>query len=119
MGIAPEYEAALDTVSTLAVQVDASNISSRYNQIKSMLLTWIQTHCAAYCQFMSAAITQNDNNAAAEAIAARQVVNDYFQTITMNIVTLGDDIGLFDLTEIKEWSPDNYIQTTYEGLEAN
>lgn len=117
MGIAPEYESALDTVSTLAVQIDASDINSRYNQIKSMLLTWIQTHCAAYCQFMSAAITQNDNNAAAEAIAAREVVNSYFQQITMNIVSLGDDMGLFDLDDIKEWSPDAYVKSTYEGLE--
>lgn len=114
MGVAPEYETALDTVSTLGVQIDASTVSSRYNQVKNMLLTWVQTHIAAYCQYMSAAISQNDSAAAEEALAARQVVNDYFQMITLNIVTMGEDLD-FDLSDIKEWSPEGYVQSAILG----
>lgn len=116
MGVAPEYEAALDTVSTLAVQIEASNISSRYNQVRNMLLTWVKTHVAAYCQYMSAAVTENDADAAAEAIAARQVVNDYFQTITMNIVTMGEDLEWYALDDIKDWSPDSFVKSEIEGI---
>lgn len=114
MGVAPEYETALDTVSTLGVQIDASTVSSRYNQVKNMLLTWVQTHIAAYCQYMSAAISQNDSAAAEEALAARQVVNDYFQMITLNIVTMGEELD-FDLTDIKGWSPEGYVQSAILG----
>ena len=114
--IAPEYEKTLDTISSLTTQIDAAVINSKYNQVKNMLLTWVKTHAAAYCQYMSTAITQNDNNAAAEAIAARQVLNSNFQLITQNIVTLGNDIKGYELEEIKDWSPDRFIQETIEGF---
>lgn len=117
MSIAPEYESILDTVSSLATQIEASTTLSKYNQVKGMLLTWVKTHIAAYCQFMSTAITQNDANAANEAIAAREVVNSTFQVITQNVLTLGEDINGIDLTEIMDWSPDGYIQKTIEGVE--
>lgn len=119
MSIAPKYEATLDTVSALTTQIDAAVINSKYTQIKNMLLTWVQTHAAAYCQYMSAAITQNDSNAANEAIAARQVLNDNFQLITQNIVTLGGEIKGYDLTDIENWSPDGFVQQTIEGISSD
>lgn len=119
MSIAPEYEATLDTVSALTTQIDAAVINSKYTQIKNMLLTWVQTHAAAYCQYMSAAITQNDSNAANEAIAARQVLNDNFQLITQNVVTLGGEIKGYDLTDIENWSPDGFVQQTIEGVSSD
>lgn len=118
MAIAPEYEKTLDTVSSLTTQIDAAIIDSKYTQVKNMLLTWVQTHAAAYCQYMSAAITQNDSNAAAEAIAARQVLNDNFQLITQNVITLGEDIKGYDLADIKNWSPEGYVQETIEGIKT-
>lgn len=116
MSIAPEYESTLDTVSSLTTQIDAAVINSKYTQVKNMLLTWVKTHAAAYCQYMSTAITQNDSNAASEAIAARQVLNDNFQLITQNIITLGREIKGYDLTDISSWSPDGYIMETIEGV---
>ena len=68
---------------------------------------------------MSAAITQNDSNAANEAIAARQVLNDNFQLITQNIVTLGGEIKGYDLTDIENWSPDGFVQQTIEGVSSD
>lgn len=119
MAIAPEYESTLDTVSSLTTQIDAAVINSKYTQVKNMLLTWVKTHAAAYCQYMSTAITQNDSNAASEAIAARQVLNDNFQLITQNVITLGEDIKGYDLTDIKEWSPDGYVMEKIEGITSN
>lgn len=117
MLIAPEYEDALDLVSALAVQIDAAPLSTKYNQVKSMLLTWVQMHAAAYCQYMSSAISQNDSGAASEAIACREVVYSNFQLITQNIIILGKDIKSYDVTELTEWSPDGYIQKVMEGIE--
>ena len=119
MAIAPEYEETLDTVSTLTTQIDAAVISSKYTQVKNMLLTWVKTHAAAYCQYMSTAISQNDSNAASEAIAARQVLNSNFQLITQNIITLGGEIKGYDLTDIESWSPDGFIQETIEGISSD
>lgn len=114
--IAPEYEEALDTISILATQIEGADIASAYNQVSSLMLTWVQTHLAVYCQYMSTAITTNDSDAASEAIAARSVVYSVFQTITQNIVTLGEEIEVFDMTEIENWSPETYISETIEGV---
>ena len=119
MSIAPEYESTLDTVSSLTTQIDAAVINSKYSQIKSMLLTWVQTHAAAYCQYMSTAVTQNDSDAASEAIAAREVLNSQFQLITQNMVTLGQDIKGYDLTDVEDWSPDGYVAENIEGVTGN
>lgn len=118
MVIAPEYEEALDIVSTLTTTIDAAVISSKYTQVKNLLLTWVQTHAAAYCQYMSAAVTQNNSDAAAEAIAAREVLNSQFQLISQNIVTLGEDIKGYDLTDLTSWSPDGFIQESIEGIDS-
>lgn len=119
MAIAPEYEETLDTVSTLTTQIDAAVINSKYTQVKNMLLTWVKTHAAAYCQYMSTAIAQNDSNAASEAIAARQVLNSNFQLITQNIITLGGEIKGYDLSDIEAWSPDGFVQETIEGIQSD
>lgn len=119
MSIAPDYEKALDTVSSLTTQIDAAVIDSKYTQVKNMLLTWVKTHAAAYCQYMSTAITQNDSDAASEAIAARQVLSDNFSLITQNIVTLGGEIKGYDLSDIKDWSPDGFVQETIEGISSD
>lgn len=116
MAIAPEYESALDEISSLAVQIDASTTNSKYNQVKNMLLTWVQLHAAAYCQFMSGAISLNDAEAAAEAIACREVVYSDFQLITQNMIILGNEIKNYDVSNLASWSPDGYIQTMIEGI---
>ena len=114
--IAPEYEKALDEVFRLAVQIDAASTSSKYNQVKNMLLTWVKTHIAAYCQYMSTAITQNDEAAAQEAIACREVVNNNFRQITENIITIGRDINGIELSDIKNWSPEAFVASEIEGI---
>lgn len=116
LSIAPEYETVLDTVSSLTVKIDALAPSSKYNQVKNIMQTIVQTHMAAYCQYMSTAISQNDSNAASEAIACREVVSSSFQTLTQNIISLGEYIKGVDLLDVKDWSPDGYIQSEIEGI---
>lgn len=116
LSVAPEYETVLDSISSLTVQIEAATFSSKYNQVKNMLQTWVQTHAAAYCQYMSAAISKNDSNAAAEAIAARDVVESQFQLVTQNMITFGTEISGYNLTDIKNWDPNNYVQSAIEGI---
>lgn len=117
LSIAPEYEEHLDAVSNLATQIEAMSISSEYNQIVEMMLTWVKTHMAAYCQYMSAAISQNDESAAQEAIACREVVNSSFQQISQNLITIGQNIQGTDLSDLENWSPDSYVSEEIEGVE--
>lgn len=117
MTVAPEYEEAIDVVDALAVRIDATTAGSKYNQVLSMLYTWVNTVMFNYCRYMSEAVSQNNAEAANEAIAAREYANENFQLITRNMVTLGSDVKGYDITDIKDWSPDGYIRSTIEGVE--
>lgn len=119
LNIAPEYEAELDAVSSLIVHIEGASIETKYNQITNMLYTWVQTHMAAYCQFMSTAITQNDDNAANEALACREVLYSNFQLISQNILTLCADIKGIDAEDISSWSPEDYVQSAVVGVSGN
>ena len=45
-------------------------------------------------------------------------MNDNFQLITQNVITLGEDIKGYDLADIKNWSPEGYVQETIEGIKT-
>lgn len=117
MAIAPEYEEAIDVVNSLAVQLDAVSVGSKYNQVLNMMYTWTNTHMFNYCRYMSTAVSQGDEQAAAEAIAARQYVLDTFQLITQNVVTLGSEVKGYSLNEITDWSPEGFVRKHLEGIE--
>ena len=117
--VAPEYEEQLDTIDVLVTQLDGVVWPTKYNQILEMMTTWVKTHAAVYCQFVSTAFSQNDSHAEQEAIAARQVVYTDFQLITRNIVSLGSEVDGFDLTDISSWSPENFVAESIEGEEAS
>ena len=113
--IAPEYEELLDTVNSLAVRIEAMSVDSKYAQIKSMLLNWVQNDIALYLQNMSEAISENDSEKANNALQDKDTVYTDFLQITSNIVATGEDISGIDLTDIKEWTPESYIDKEIKG----
>lgn len=116
MGIAPEYEQVIQRVNYLESQIDGAANSARYSQVMSMLYTWVGTHVFNYCRYMSIAISQNDQVAQNEAIAARQYVESTFQLITQNVVSLGSEIKGIDIQDLKDWSPEGYVMSEIEGI---
>ena len=91
MVIAPEYEALLTDVEDLSVKTDALQVDAKYEQIKSMLLTWIKDDIAVYLQNMSAAISQNDEETANNALQDKDRVYEDFSLITQNMVATGQE----------------------------
>lgn len=108
--IAPEYEALLDDISSLAVQIGAITTPARYVQTMNMLLSWVQNDIALYCQNMSAAISQNNAQKQSHALTDRQNMYNDFKTITQNIATLGSTISNVDMQDIVSWSPEGFVQ---------
>lgn len=115
--LAPEYEALLDDVSNLSVKTEAMSSDSKYAQIKSMLLSWIKDDIAVYLQNMSAAISQNNSERASNALQDKDRVYANFSQITSNMVTIGEDIPGVDLVDIREWTPESYVNKTIKGDE--
>ena len=108
--IAPEYDDMLEDISSLTVKIDAASFSSKYTQLKTMLLSWVKTDIAVYCQNMSASISQNNETKAQNALAGRENMYQNFSKITANLIALGSDLNGAHVQKIKEWSPEGYIE---------
>lgn len=113
--IAPEYEALLDDVQNLSVKTDAISVDTKYDQVKSMMVNWIKNDIAVYLQNISAAISENNTEKANNALQDKDRVYDDFSLITQNIVALGSSISGADLTDIKSWTPEDYVDKEING----
>lgn len=113
--IAPEYEALLDDVQNLSVKTDAISVDTKYDQVKSMMVNWIKNDIAVYLQNISAAISENNTEKANNALQDKDRVYDDFSLITQNIVALGSSISGADLTNIKSWTPEDYVDQEING----
>ena len=110
--IAPEYEKMLASVEPLAIQLSAIEVPAEFSQTKNMLLTWTKNDIAIYCQNMSRAISQNNDEYAARAIEYKSLMYQDFSVITQNLISLGMRVDGADLKDIMEWSPEKYVQDT-------
>lgn len=113
--IAPEYEALLDDVQNLSVKTDAISVDTKYDQVKSMMVNWIKNDITVYLQNISAAISENNTEKANNALQDKDRVYDDFSLITQNIVALGSSISGADLTDIKSWTPEDYVDQEING----
>ena len=113
--IAPEYEALLDDVQNLSVKTDAISVDTKYDQVKSMMVNWIKNDIAVYLQNISAAISENNTEKANNALQDKDRVYDDFFLITQNIVALGSSISGAGLTDIKSWTPEDYVDQEING----
>lgn len=113
--IGPEYEELLDTVSNLSIKTEAATVDTQYTQIKNMLLSWIKNDIAVYLQNMSSSISQNNIETANNALQDKDRVYANFSQITSNIVSLGEQVPGVDLTVIKEWTPESYVDKKIKG----
>ena len=63
MTIATEYEKILDDILKASTQIKALDIDSKYVQLQSMMLSWVDSQneqsIYTYCKLMSAGITEN------------------------------------------------------------
>lgn len=113
--IAPLYEELLDEVSDLSIKTDALTVETKYTKIKEMLLSWIKNDIAVYLQNMSSSISQNNAETAQNALTDRNRTYANFSNVTQNIVALGDQIEGVDLTDIKQWTPEDYVNKEING----
>ncbi len=113
--IAPEYDAMLDTIGKLSIDLQALSVETEYSQIRNMLINWVGTDIAVYCQNMSASISQNNSEKAQQAILGREVCYNDMATLTTNMVSMGSTIKGVDISPISDWSTDKFVADELEG----
>ena len=116
--IGTEYWKALDTVEDLIVQINALTVPSKYENIKSQMLTWTQTYIAVYCQNMSYSISNNSETDLQNALEYQQLTYNGFQIISKNLATMGAQVPGADpdVKNISDWTPSKFIQEQSGGL---
>jgi len=115
IALAPEYEALLDDVNNLTIKIDALDVDTRYETVKQLLLNFVKTDTAVYLQKISSGISGNNGEDADVAVQYKYIMYDDFSIITQNIITIGDGIEGSDMTNIKKWDPDKFIEDTVGG----
>jgi hypothetical protein len=114
--IASDYEAMLEPVAKLSIDIGAAKFGTNYGQFQKQLINWVQTDIAVYLQNISAAISQNDSEKANRAIISRDVMYNDFMLLSQNIAVYGRSIKGITLGDIYEWSPEQFVREELEGL---
>lgn len=117
--IAPDYEEILEQVDALTIQIKELSgdiADTRYTQVQEMLEEWVSTQIAVYCQNMSKAISRNDTEAASHALQYKNVAYNGFTIITENLLAIGSQVEGADLSELKSWSPEKFINDHIDGM---
>lgn len=116
--IGSEYWKALDTVESLIVQINALTVPSKYENIKSQLLTWTQTYIAVYCQNMSYSISNNSEQDLQRALEYQDLTYNGFRIISTNLASMGAQVtgAEADVNNISSWTPSGFIREQSGGL---
>lgn len=112
--LALEYEELLSDVENILIQLDALK-DTKYSQIKGMLYTWAGTDAAIYLQKISSAISLNNSEDASIALSYQTIMYNDFSLISENMVSMGESLNGIDVTDIKNWSPEGYLDETIKG----
>lgn len=115
--ISTEYEELLTPLSNLLTQLRGFDVSAKFTQYKTMLDTWLDKDMSIYLQNISAAIAQNNTEKANHALQDKERTYNDFYLITQNLIALSGDVKSIDISDLKEWSPSNYIEKHITGVE--
>ncbi|MCR5480203.1 MAG: hypothetical protein K6F27_10150 [Ruminococcus sp.] len=107
---ASEYEKLLDESSKIIIQVKAVTPSKQYSQAYSLLLNWVNADLSSYLQEISKALTTGNSENLQNAMNDKQRCYNNCHQLTANIISLGQNIKGVNLSDVKDWSPEIYIQ---------
>ena len=118
--IAPEYESLLEknkniNVSNLANKLQTLPTDKKYEQIKSMMIEWLNQDMGYYLSVCSVAYSTGNEDAYASASEYRQITYSDFSVITQNVATIGQSIYGVDMEDILTWTPESYVDEAING----
>lgn len=110
LDLVPEYESLLDETSQVIIQLKAVDPPKSYAQAYGLLLNWVDKDLSSYLQEISSALSQNNAEHMQNALNDKErCYSDCYQ-LTANVINLGENIKGVNVSELKEWSPEEYIK---------
>lgn len=108
-----------EKVTALYTAISAASVSSDYLQMQNIMYVWAHDTLGDYLKNMAEAISSNSEEIAGEALSNREVLESDFRKITENVILIGESIPSVSLKELREWSPDGFVEASIEGLGLN
>lgn len=105
-----EYRRLLDNVSKLCTDINAAQLDIGYDGIMSQMYELVYQHMAVYLQNVADAIDNNDSAKAAEAVAGREVIENKFTTLTINMTSLREATKGARNGDLFDWNPAQFIE---------
>lgn len=119
INVATDYSGKADECVRMATAINGTEITADYRQIVSLIDQCVEYIMWNYCTYMSQAITANDAVLEKEALSARQEIENYFNQITENMITLSKEIKGYDNTDLVSWDAEKYVDEELHGIKEN
>lgn len=114
--ISPLYTELLEgDVSTMLTKLNGSNVDPKYNELNNLMYQWLDQDTAQYLQYIAEAITENDYEKLEAAYACQNSMYSDFSVITQSVVSIGESIKGIDISDIKNWTPEGYMEEEING----
>ena len=111
LSIAMDYTKELEVVDKFLTDIKGAEYDSGYYKLYENMTNWAKTDVALYLQYMSEALTSNNEEAASNALTCRNIVYDDFASISKNTASLAVDTKGAENIDIFEWSPESYVES--------
>ena len=116
INVATDYSSKADECMKMATVINGTEITSDYRQIVTLISQNVEYIMWNYCTYMSQAITANDSSLEQQALSARQEIENYFNQITENMITLSESIKGYDNTDLASWDADKFVDENLRGI---
>lgn len=111
MVLAPKYEELREKTEKIHTNIESVEVSSTYTLVHGRNKTFIE-NIDTYCHLMNFGLT-GDAEKMQSATALRDILYADFMSITEQLYNLGVQVNGTDISDMKEWSPESYIQNKY------
>lgn len=111
LSIAMDYTKELEVVDKFLTDIKGAEYDSSYYKLYENMTNWAKTDVALYLQFMSEALTSDNEEAAANALTCREAMYNDFASISKNTASLAISTKGAENIDIYEWSPESFIES--------
>lgn len=113
MTLGPEYSnLEKKEIQALITKVKGAKVDSKYTDINSLVFSWLNDCASVYVSNEAKYLETGQDDYLTAASSAQAIMYNTFINLTQNVVSIGETVPGADMTEIKEWDPQEYVDKT-------
>lgn len=118
MTLGPEYSNLnKKEIQALITKVKGAKVDSKYTDINALIYSWLNDCASVYASNQANYLETGQEEYLTNASSSKANMYNAFSNLTQNIVSIGDTVPGADMTEIREWDPQEYVEKTIRNQE--